>query len=104
MVCRTLMVESSGPGEVVCRALSPGALAPRKGINFTYARPELPAITAKDLQDLTVAAELGVDHVALSFVRSAADIEQLRTQLDSRASGARTIAKIEKLEANQEPR
>jgi len=42
-----LMVESSGPGEVVCRALSAGELAPRKGINVTYARPELPAITAK---------------------------------------------------------
>jgi pyruvate kinase len=51
------------------------------------------------LQDLAVAAELGVDHVALSFVRSAADIEQLRSLLDSHASGARTIAKIEKIEA-----
>ena len=94
-----LMVESSGPGEVVSRALSAGELAPRKGINVTYARPELPAITAKDLQDLAVAAELGVDHVALSFVRSATDIEQLRSLLDTHASGARTIAKIEKIEA-----
>jgi pyruvate kinase len=94
-----LMVESSGPGEVVSRALSVGELAPRKGINVTYARPELPAITAKDLQDLAVAAELGVDHVALSFVRSAADIVQLRSLLDTHASGARTIAKIEKIEA-----
>ena len=57
--------------------------SPRKGINVTYARPELPAITDKDLQDLAVAAELGADLVALSFVRSAADIEQLRSRLDA---------------------
>lgn len=93
------VVESSGPGEVVARALSAGELAPRKGINVTYARPELPAITDKDLADLAVAAEVGADHVALSFVRSAADIEQLRARLDAHHSWARTIAKIEKVEA-----
>jgi pyruvate kinase len=92
-------VESCGPGEVVARALSTGELAPRKGINVTYARPELPAITDKDLQDLALAAELGADHVALSFVRSAADIEQLRTRLDEHGWSGRTIAKIEKIEA-----
>ena len=83
-----LIVESVGTwGGGMPGALSAGELAPRKGINVTYARPELPAITAKDLQDLAVAAELGVDHVALSFVRSAADIEQLRAQLDAHAVG-----------------
>jgi pyruvate kinase len=94
-----LVVESSGPGEVVARALSAGELGPRKGINVTYARPELPAITDKDQQDLALAAELGADYVALSFVRSAADIEQLRGQLDDHGWGGRIIAKIEKIEA-----
>ena len=94
-----LVVESFGPGEVVARALSSGELAPRKGINVTYARPELPAITEKDLGDLALAAELGVDFVALSFIRSAADIERLRALLQERRSRARTIAKIEKVEA-----
>jgi pyruvate kinase len=94
-----LMVESSGPGEVVARALSAGELAPRKGINVTYARPELPSITPKDERDLAVAAELGADYVALSFVRSAADIEQLRARLDEHSWGGRVIAKIEKIEA-----
>ena len=61
--------------------VSPGPLSPRKGINVTYARPELPAITDKDVADLALAAELGADFVALSFVRSAADIEQLRDAL-----------------------
>jgi pyruvate kinase len=94
-----LVVESSGPGEVVARALSAGELAPRKGINVTYARPELPAITEKDERDLAVAAGVGADYVALSFVRSAADIEQLRARLDEHAWGGRIIAKIEKVEA-----
>jgi pyruvate kinase len=93
------VVESSGPGEVVARALSAGELGPRKGINVTYARPELPAITDKDLKDLALAAELAADHVALSFVRSAGDIEQLRARLEEHRSRARTIAKIEKIEA-----
>jgi pyruvate kinase len=94
-----LVVESSGPGEVVARALSAGELAPRKGINVTYARPELPAITDKDERDLAVAAEVGADYVALSFVRSAADIEQLRARLDEHNWSGRIIAKIEKIEA-----
>ena len=93
-----LVVESVGPGEVVARAISAGELAPRKGINVTYARPELPAITDKDLGDLALAAEMGADFVALSFVRSAADIEQLRARLDERGWHGRTIAKIEKIE------
>ena len=77
-VPRFAVVSESGD-EVVARAVSPGPLAPRKGINVTYARPALPAITEKDVADLRLAAELGADFVALSFVRSAADIEQLRS-------------------------
>jgi pyruvate kinase len=65
----------------------------------THARPELPAITEKDVADLELAAELGADFVALSFVRSAADMQQLRTLLRDVGSAARVIAKIEKIEA-----
>jgi pyruvate kinase len=65
----------------------------------TYARPELPAITEKDVADLGLAAELGADFVALSFVRSAADMEQLRTLSLELGSAAKLIAKIEKIEA-----
>ncbi len=85
--------------EVRARVISPGPLAPRKGVNVTYARPELPAITAKDLADLQVAAQARADFVALSFVRSAADIEQLRAALRELDCRARVIAKIEKVEA-----
>ena len=84
---------------VVAEAKSPGPLSARKGINVTYARPELPAITDKDLADLELACELGADFVALSFVRSAGDIELLRRLLVERGSSARVVAKIEKIEA-----
>ena len=85
--------------EVRARVISPGPLSARKGVNVTFARPELPAITGKDLADLEVACEAGADFVALSFVRSAADIEQLRAQMSELGCKARVIAKIEKVEA-----
>jgi pyruvate kinase len=94
-----LTVAGVTEGRVRARVRSPGPLAPRKGVNVTYARPELPAITDKDLADLDVAVRAGADYVALSFVRSAADIEQLRALMGERGSTARTIAKIEKIEA-----
>jgi pyruvate kinase len=84
---------------VVARALTSGPLSARKGINVTYARPNLPAITDKDMADLLLAAEMGADFVALSFVRSAADVEDLRDRLRELGSPARTVAKIEKVEA-----
>jgi pyruvate kinase len=97
-----LRVQSLLGADVVARAIAPGPLAPRKGINVTHARPELPAITEKDVADLALAAELGGDFVALSFVRSAADIEQLRALLHDLGSAARVVAKIEKVEAYEQ--
>ena len=92
-------VERIDGDDVVVRAVSPGPLSPRKGINVTYARPELPAITEKDIADLALAIELGADFIALSFVRSAADMQQLREMAVAQGSAARLIAKVEKIEA-----
>src|SRR3954468_976869 len=97
-VPRFAVLRVDGP-DVIATCVSPGPLAPRKGINVTYARPELPAITDKDVADLGLAAELGGDFIALSFVRSAADIEQLRGLMRDLGTAARVIAKIEKVEA-----
>ena len=88
--------------EVRARVVSPGPVSARKGVNVTFARPELPAITEKDLADLEVACQAGADFVALSFVRSAADIEQLRARMQEVGCYARVIAKIEKVEAYQD--
>jgi pyruvate kinase len=94
-----LAVEHVEAGDVVTRVLSPGPLGPRKGVNVTYARPELPAITEKDVADLALAAELGADFMALSFVRTAGDLEELRERMRALGCQARVIAKIEKVEA-----
>jgi pyruvate kinase len=94
-----LAVERIEAGEVHARVVAPGPLGPRKGVNVTYALPELPAITAKDVADLELAAELDADFVALSFVRSAADLEELRQRMGALACTARVVAKIEKVEA-----
>ena len=88
--------------EVRARVVSPGPVSARKGVNVTFARPELPAITEKDLADLQVACDAGADFVALSFVRSAGDIEQLRAHMREIGCKARVIAKIEKVEAYQD--
>jgi pyruvate kinase len=94
-----LAVAGISDAEVRGRVVYPGALAPRKGVNVTYARPELPAITPKDLADLELAARARADFVALSFVRSAAYLELLRASMRELGSRARVIAKIEKVEA-----
>ena len=89
---------ASRPARSSTRVVSRGPLSPRKGITVTYARPTLPAITEKDLDDLDLAVEMEADFVALSFVRSGADMQALRDLLDERGSDARTIAKVEKVE------
>ena len=81
-----MTVERISEGEVTARVVSPGPLLPRKGVNVTYARPSLPAITDKDLEDLAVAAECDADFVALSFVRSGADMGDLRARLRDHGS------------------
>ena len=80
---------------VHCRVLIPGILTSRRHINLPGVTISLPALTEKDRGDTTVGVEEGIDFVALSFVRSAADIEELRTLLTGMKSPARIIAKIE---------
>ena len=94
-----LSVSGVTDAAVHASVVSPGTISARKGVNVTYARPELPAITDKDFADLDLACEAGADFIALSFVRSAADIELLTEGMRERGCTARTIAKIEKVEA-----
>ncbi|HWE10681.1 MAG TPA: pyruvate kinase [Solirubrobacteraceae bacterium] len=94
-----LAVERIEHNAVTARVVSAGRLAPGKGVNVTFARPELPAITPKDIVDLELAADVSADFVALSFVRSGADIDELRMRLLARGSRALIIAKIETVDA-----
>jgi pyruvate kinase len=92
-------VEGLVDGAVQARAVTPGAIGPRKGICVSHARPSLPALSDKDLADLEIAVGLDADFVALSFVRRAVDVEALRSRLRAHGSRARVIAKVEKVEA-----
>jgi pyruvate kinase len=94
-----LAVEGTSSGDVVARVVAAGRLGPRKGVSVTFARPDLPAITDKDIKDLELAARAGADFVALSFVRRGDDIQDLRRRLRAHGSSALIVAKIETLEA-----
>jgi pyruvate kinase len=96
-----LTVERTDNGNVVARVVSAGRVGPSKGVNVTFARPDLPAITEKDIADLEVAVEQGADFVAMSFVRRGADVEDLRRRLRAHGSRAQIIAKLESVEGYQ---
>lgn len=94
---KVLKVEA---GAVICRVTTGGLLESRNGVNFPGATISAPSLTAKDYQDLEFALQAGVDYVALSFVRSAADVEELRDVIKkSTDRPVKIIAKIEKREA-----
>jgi pyruvate kinase len=78
-----------------CRVLIPGELKSRRHINLPGVKVNLPAFTEKDRADSAVGIEEGIDFLALSFVREAADIVNLRDFLALKKSSARIIAKIE---------
>lgn len=84
--------------DVDCIVEIGGTLSDRKGINVPGARLSTPALTEKDSRDAALARELGVDWLALSFVRRARDIAEARALV---GPGIPLIAKIEKPEAVQ---
>lgn len=90
-----LRVESVNHTDIHCRVLSGGELTPHKGINVPSGLYKLPILRPKDVEDLRVGSELGVDYVAVSFVRTVGDIETVRGQLARLGSTAGLIAKIE---------
>lgn len=78
-----------------CEVLTAGTLGSRRHINLPGVKVNLPPLTEKDLADVELGASVGVDFVALSFCREAADILELKRVLREHGSQARTIAKIE---------
>ena len=79
-----------------CEVLTPGSLGSRRHINLPGVKVNLPAITEKDWEDIRFGLESGVDWIALSFVREAADVRQLRQFLAAqKKSNINIIAKIE---------
>lgn len=94
-----LVIEQADKNTVKCTVITGGPLTSHKGINYPEDSFNLPAVTEKDQVDLKFGLEMGVDFVALSFVRTAKDIAAAREMIDSANSKAQIIAKIEKHEA-----
>lgn len=94
---KVLQVEG---GDVVCRVTAGGNLVSRKGVNMPGLKITAPSLTGKDQQDLEFSLQAGVDYVALSFVRTADDVTELRSLIRSHTERpVKVIAKIEKHEA-----
>jgi pyruvate kinase len=94
-----LRVERVQEPEVHTRVVYGGMLHQFKGINLPGSKVSVSCLSSKDLADLAVVLAHEVDFVALSFVRSAADVLALRRHIDRARSDARIIAKIERPEA-----
>jgi pyruvate kinase len=78
-----------------CRVLVPGEMKSRRHINLPGVKVNLPAFTEKDRADATVGIEEGIDMLALSFVRAAADVQELRHFLEEKRAKVWIVAKIE---------
>jgi pyruvate kinase len=94
-----LRVEAVAQGSARCVVLVGGSVSAHKGVNVPGVPVPIPALTRKDTEDLDFALGLKVDFVALSFVRSPADVRDLKAMIHQARSSAHVIAKVEKAEA-----
>ncbi len=84
---------------IECEVLTAGELGSRRHINLPGVRVNLPGLTEKDLDDLDLGIEVDFDFVAMSFVREASHVDQLRGLLEAKGCGAKIVAKVEDQEA-----
>jgi len=94
-----MRVERVEGRRIVCEVLTSGRLYDRKGLNLRGGGLSLPGVSAADEEDIKLAAEWQVDYVAVSFPRSAADIERARELLRAAGGEAYLVSKIERTEA-----
>ena len=95
----SLRVLSVQGEDVVTEVVVPGPVSNNKGLNLPGVAVSVPALSEKDAEDLRWALRAGVDMVALSFVRSAKDVEDVRTIMAEEGLTVPVIAKIEKPQA-----
>jgi pyruvate kinase len=95
---RLRVVEVDGD-DVITEVVVGGKVSNHKGINLPGVAVSVPALSEKDTEDLRWALRLGVDFVALSFVRSATDVDDVRKVMDEERISVPVIAKIEKPQA-----
>ena len=94
-----LVVDEIDGNDVVCTVTEGGRVSNNKGLSLPGMNVSVPALSEKDIDDLKFALKLGVDLVALSFVRSPADVELVHAVMDSVGRRVPVIAKLEKPEA-----
>ena len=94
-----MKVLAKSGNKVDCEVLTEGKLGSRRHINLPGVKVSLPALTAKDIADVRLGLEVGVDFIALSFVREAKDLTQLRELFGTAKPHPHVIAKIEDQEA-----
>ena len=93
-----LTVLETTASTVHCRVENDGIMKNNKGVNIPGVRLSLPYMSQRDREDILFGAEQGFDFIAASFVRTAADVREIRRLLDSVGSKIRIIAKIENQE------
>jgi pyruvate kinase len=93
------VIETNGTNRVLAEVIQGGALKSKKGVNLPNTKISLPCLTPKDIEDLAVALEAGVEWIGLSFVRNAQDVMELRSRISASGKKAFIISKIEKPEA-----
>lgn len=94
-----LRVTKAGTTDIECQIINGGTLGERQGINLPGTPLSIPALTTKDREDLEFGLESGVDVVALSFVRSAADVLEVKEIIAEHNQTVPVIAKLEKPQA-----
>lgn len=93
------VVETNGTDTVKLKTLFGGVLKSNKGVNLPNTKISLPSLTEKDLEDLAYILTQPVNWIALSFVRHAKDLKDLKARIDAVGHPAKIISKIEKPEA-----
>lgn len=93
------VLETNKKDRAVCEVVYGGMLKSRKGINLPFTKVSAPCLTEKDLKDLEFGLKNDVDWIALSFVRHANDIKELRDRIEAKGKNCKIIAKVEKPEA-----
>ena len=93
-----LVVESATAEEAVCRVIAGGVVSDHKGISLPRIPVPVASLTDKDREDLRFGIAQGVDYVAVSFVRTAADIQEVRKFIHDQGADLPIIAKLERAE------
>ena len=93
-----LQVEKITDTDVVCRVVNGGPVSDKKGVNLPGANLSMPFISEQDRKDILFGIDCGFDFIALSFVRSKADVLEVRKMLDEKKSPMKIIAKIENMQ------